>query len=62
MIKFRTFYPQVDYEDHRLSLSATYLLTVWLEENPDVELISWQAVSVGGPSDICIVVQYKENK
>lgn len=60
MIKFRTFYPHTDYEDYSRTLSATYLLTVWLEENPDVELISWQAVSVG--SDICIVVQYKENQ
>ena len=64
MIKFITFKPYTEYDGNgrRIVYSATVQINEWLKENPDVEIISWQAVSVGGASDICIVVQYKENQ
>lgn len=64
MIRFKTFKPSIEYDGngHRLVYSATLQLNEWLEENPDVEIINWQATAVGeGDYALWITVQYKEN-
>jgi hypothetical protein len=62
MIKFRTFKPYTDYDGngHRIVYSATIQINEWLEEKPDVEIISWQATPILAENGLCITVQYKE--
>ncbi len=61
MIKFRTFHQYCEYRDHqKVVMSPTNQINEWLEENPDVEIISWQATPVGNPSELYITIQYKE--
>jgi hypothetical protein len=60
MMRFKTFTPYTEC-GHVIS-SATIQLNEWLEENPGVEIISWQATPIGNPSELCITIQYKENK
>ena len=65
MIRFKTFKPSIEYDGngHRLVYSATLQLNEWLEENQDVEIISWQTTAVGdGDYALCITIQYKENQ
>ena len=64
MIRFKTFKPSIEYDGngHRLVYSATLKLNEWLEENTDVEIISWQTTAIGNPLDLCITIQYKENQ
>ena len=68
MIKFRTFSPSIEYQDHgmfdsrRIELSATYKLNEWLEENPDVEIISWNTTAVGKEHELWITIQYTERE
>lgn len=64
MVKFRTFKPHTDYDchGHKVIYSATLQLNEWLEENPDVEIISWQTTAVGeGDYALWITIQYKED-
>ena len=62
MIRFRTFKPYTEYDNHHRQVvySATVQVNEWLKENPDVEIISWQATPIGNPSELCITIQYKE--
>lgn len=62
MIKFRTFKPYIecDRDGHKVVYSATIQVNEWLEENPDVEIISWQTTAVGKEHELCITIQYKE--
>ena len=61
-IKFKTFYPETEY----CSCTGTYtivaanVLNRWLAENPNVEIISWQATPVGTTNEIDITIQYRE--
>jgi hypothetical protein len=61
MIRFLTFKPYTEYDNqHRqVVYSATCQVNEWLEENPDVEIISWQTTAVGAESKLCITIQYK---
>ncbi len=52
MLKFKTFV--ANYHE-----SAAERLTYWLAEYHWVELISWQATTVG--KDVVITIQYKED-
>lgn len=63
MIKFKTFNPHTEYDGngHRIVFSATTKVNEWLEENSEVEIISWQATPVGDRSELYITIQYKEN-
>ena len=66
MIKFRTFSPRVEYEQvgnysrSIVHVSATVQVNKWLEENPDVEIISWNTTAVGREHELWITIQYKE--
>jgi hypothetical protein len=62
MIKFRTFKPYTEYDNHHRQVvySATVQVNDWLAENPDVEIINWQTTAVGDRSELCITIQYKE--
>lgn len=68
MIRFRTFSPSIEYQDRgmfdssRVELSATYKLNDWLEENPDVEIISWNTTAVGKEHELWITIQYTERE
>lgn len=61
--KFKTFnpYQEQDYYHGKYVVSATAALNKWLEENPNVEIISWQTTPVGTTNEIYITIQYKEN-
>ena len=61
-IKFKTFEPTCTFVGtHNERRSAVVNLNNWLEANPGVDLISWQATPVGQSNDLYIVVQYMEN-
>lgn len=63
MMRFRTFKPYTEYDrnGHKVVYSAIIQLNGWLEENPDVEIISWQTTAVGdGDYALWITIQYKE--
>ena len=62
-MKFITFTPryEIDKVYGRVVRSATLVLNEWLEENPNVEIISWQTCPVGKENELYITVQYKEN-
>jgi hypothetical protein len=63
MMRFKTFKPYTEYDQHRqVVYSATAQVNYWLEANPGVEIISWQATPVGDHSELYITIQYKENK
>ena len=51
--RFKTFWPANN-------VTATTQLNMWLEENPNVEIISWQATPVGDHNELYITIQYKE--
>ena len=64
MTKFKTFEPRVEFVGtHNNRCSATDELNRWIEENPGVEIISWQTCVVEAPRDneLYITIQYKEN-
>jgi hypothetical protein len=63
-IKFKTFnpYQEHDYYHGKYIVSATAALNKWLEENPDIEIISWQACPVGDHNELYITIQYKEQE
>lgn len=63
-IKFKTFCPGTAVTNKVYGPQkhpADYFLNTWLEENPNVELISWQTTPVGTTNEIYITIQYKEN-
>ena len=65
MIRFQTFSPYIGYDaksDRKVVRSAAYDLNLWLEQNPDVEIISWQTTAVGNEQELHITIQYKENQ
>lgn len=63
MIKFKTFYPYpILIHGYRGTRSATEALNEWLEENPNVEIISWQTTPVGDHNELYITIQYKKYK
>jgi hypothetical protein len=62
-IKFKTFNPYKDYDHHGCGTvvwSAASALNKWLEENPKVEVLSWQATPVGTTNELYITIQYRE--
>jgi hypothetical protein len=60
-IKFRTFRPGITtFAGGKITVSAAENLNSWLEENPDIEIISWQATPVGTTNEIYITIQYRE--
>ena len=61
-IKFKTFNPftERDCYNGKYIVSATTALNKWLEENPNVEIISWQTTPVGTINEIYITIQYRE--
>lgn len=60
--KFKTFAPEWEYENHCRNVchSATAQVNDWLEANPNIEIISWQACPVGDHNELYITIQYKE--
>ena len=63
-IKFKTFnpYTEHDYYHGKYIVSATLALNKWLEENPNVEVLSWQTTSVGKENELYITIQYRERE
>ena len=64
MTKFRTFRPEWEYSDCRrcqICRPPAVQINDWLKENPDIEIIHWQACSVGTSNELYITIQYKEN-
>lgn len=70
MIKFRTFRPVWEWQDRgsgpyncscNVCISPEVQINDWLAENPNVEIISWQATPVGDHNELYITIQYKEN-
>ena len=64
-IKFKTFKPSWEYDGRGIGnvcIAATTQLNNWLEANPNVELISWQATPVGDHNELYITIQYKERE
>jgi hypothetical protein len=60
-IKFKTFQPGITtFCGGKVSVSAAENLNKWLEENPKVEIISWQATPVGTTNELYITIQYRE--
>lgn len=61
-IKFKTFAPYWEYENNYRNVcrSAATQVNDWLEENPKVEIISWQTTAVGDHHELYITIQYKE--
>lgn len=55
-IRFKTFttYTEYDKVHGKYQVSATAALNQWLEDNPNIEIISWQTTSVD-----YITVQYR---
>ena len=68
MTKFRTFRPYWEYDGkghdkvYKVHISADIQINDWLAENPNVEIISWQATAAGDYNELYITIQYKENK
>lgn len=60
--KFKTFSPYKAFDRiyGNIQVTATTALNRWLEENPKVEIISWQATAVGTTGELYITVQYRE--
>lgn len=64
MIKFRTFRPEWEWQSRgpcNVYISPEVQINDWLKENPDIEIIHWQACPEGDHNELYIVVQYKEN-
>jgi hypothetical protein len=62
--RFKTFnpYQESDYYHGNYTISATTALNKWLEENPRVEIISWQTTPVGTTNELYITIQYRERE
>ena len=61
-IKFRTFRPYWEYDGNgrgNVHISADIQINDWLKENPNIEVISWQATPVGDHNELYITIQYK---
>ena len=58
-IKFKTFESYKSTIERSKSCSAAEYLNEWLEENPNVEIISWDTCVVE-PHGVYITIQYKE--
>ena len=62
MNKFKTFRPGVTtFAGGKVPVSAAENLNTWLEEHPEVEIISWQTTPIGQTNELYITIQYKEN-
>ena len=63
-IKFKTFRPYryTDRVRGGCTRNAVDHLNEWLEENPNVEVLSWQATPVGSTDELYITIQYKERE
>jgi hypothetical protein len=59
-IKFKTFQPVYGGVYGVVVKNAATVLNEWIEENPIVEIISWQATAVGTDNEIYITIQYRE--
>lgn len=65
MTKFKTFRPYWEYDGSghgKVHIGADVQINDWLKENPNIEVISWQATPVGDHNELYITIQYKENK
>jgi hypothetical protein len=60
-IKFITFRPAWEYRGRgNVCISPEVQINNWLKENPEVEIISWQATPVGATNELYITIQYRE--
>ena len=62
--KFIIFRPEWEWDERGYSNSCkspTIQINEWLEANPNIEIISWQATPVGDHNELYITIQYKEN-
>jgi hypothetical protein len=59
-IKFITFRPVWEYRGRgNVCISPEVQINDWLKENPDIEIISWQATPVGDHNELYITIQYR---
>ena len=62
MNKFKIFRPGITtFAGGRINVSAAENLNEWLEEHPEVEILSWQTTPIGQTNELYITIQYKEN-
>ena len=66
MTKFITFRPTWELQRRgpsicNVCISPEVQINDWLKENPNIEVISWQACPVGDHNELYITTQYKEN-
>jgi hypothetical protein len=63
-IKFKTFCPcnKFDKIHGPYLCTATIALNDWLEENPNIEILSWQTTPVGTANELYITIQYRERE
>jgi hypothetical protein len=59
-IKFKTFQPVYGGVYGVVVKDTATVLNEWLEENPNVEIISWQTTPVGTTNELYITIQYTE--
>ena len=63
MNKFKTFRPGIaTFAGGRINVSAADNLNKWLEEHPEVEILSWQTTPIGQTNELYITIQYKEKE
>lgn len=60
-IKFKIFRPCYGGVYGVVVKDADTVLNEWLEENPNVEIISWQTTPVGTTKELYITIQYRES-
>ena len=65
-VKFKVFRPIWEYRRNgpssgNVSIGPDIQLNDWLAENPNIEIVSWQAVPIGTTNELYMVVQYEEN-
>jgi hypothetical protein len=59
--KFRIFRPGVTtFAGGRVTVGADENLNTWLDEHPNIEVLSWQTCPIGTTNELYITIQYEE--
>lgn len=60
-IRFVTFRPIWEYRGNcNVCINPEVQINDWLKENPDIEILHWQACPVGDHDELYITIQYRE--
>jgi hypothetical protein len=59
--KFITFRPVWEYQGNcNVCINPEVQINDWLKENQNLEIIHWQATTVGDHNELYITIQYRE--